>query len=74
MRRPPTTSSQFKASVNALVKDLQTKVPNYIRCIKPNDEKKSDVFDESLVRHQVNYLGYFNRFRFLFLTSYIFLL
>ncbi|CAD5117530.1 DgyrCDS6295 [Dimorphilus gyrociliatus] len=57
MRRPPTTSSQFKASINALVKDLQTKVPNYIRCIKPNDEKKSDVFDESLVRHQVNYLG-----------------
>lgn len=27
------------------------------RCIKPNDKKASHIFTESLVRHQVHYLG-----------------
>lgn len=29
----------------------------YPRCIKPNDNKKADLFDEQRVRHQVRYLG-----------------
>ncbi len=33
-RRPPTAGTQFKASVNALMRNLQSKSPNYIRCIK----------------------------------------
>jgi myosin-1 len=32
-------------------------VPHYIRCIKPNDQKKANVLDEQRVRHQVRYLG-----------------
>jgi len=31
--------------------------PHYIRCIKPNDDKKSGVFNEERIRHQVRYLG-----------------
>uniref|UniRef100_A0A1A8QFK9 Myosin IB n=2 Tax=Nothobranchius pienaari TaxID=704102 RepID=A0A1A8QFK9_9TELE len=57
LKRPPTAGFQFKASVGTLMGNLQTKNPNYIRCIKPNDKKASHVFTESLVRHQVRYLG-----------------
>ncbi|XP_076602587.1 unconventional myosin-Ib isoform X2 [Chaetodon auriga] len=57
LKRPPTAGSQFKASVGTLMRNLQTKNPNYIRCIKPNDKKAAHVFTESLVCHQVRYLG-----------------
>ncbi|XP_042301847.1 unconventional myosin-Ib isoform X5 [Sceloporus undulatus] len=57
LKRPPTAGSQFKASVATLMKNLQTKNPNYIRCIKPNDKKAAHIFNEALVCHQVHYLG-----------------
>ncbi|XP_047226130.1 unconventional myosin-Ib isoform X3 [Girardinichthys multiradiatus] len=57
LKRPPTAGFQFKASVGTLMSNLQTKNPNYIRCIKPNDKKASHIFTESLVCHQVRYLG-----------------
>ncbi|XP_010210530.1 PREDICTED: unconventional myosin-Ib isoform X3 [Tinamus guttatus] len=57
LKRPPTAGSQFKASVATLMKNLQTKNPNYIRCIKPNDKKAAHVFNEALVCHQIRYLG-----------------
>ncbi|KAF4014255.1 hypothetical protein G4228_005377 [Cervus hanglu yarkandensis] len=57
LKRPPTAGSQFKASVATLMKNLQTKNPNYIRCIKPNDKKAAHIFSEGLVCHQVRYLG-----------------
>ncbi|XP_033899889.3 unconventional myosin-Ib-like isoform X5 [Acipenser ruthenus] len=57
LKRPPTAGSQFKTSVATLMKNLQTKNPNYIRCIKPNDQKASHIFTDSLVCHQVRYLG-----------------
>lgn len=41
----------------ALVKNLTSKEPYYVRCIKPNDQKSPVLFDEERVRHQVNYLG-----------------
>uniref|UniRef100_A0A4W5KQ63 Unconventional myosin-Ib n=1 Tax=Hucho hucho TaxID=62062 RepID=A0A4W5KQ63_9TELE len=57
LKRPPTAGFQFKASVGGLMRNLQTKNPNYIRCIKPNDKKASHIFTDSLVCHQVRYLG-----------------
>uniref|UniRef100_A0A3Q1HFV1 Unconventional myosin-Ib n=1 Tax=Anabas testudineus TaxID=64144 RepID=A0A3Q1HFV1_ANATE len=57
LKRPPTAGFQFKASVGTLMRNLQTKNPNYIRCIKPNDKKAPHIFTESLVCHQVRYLG-----------------
>ncbi|XP_078536530.1 unconventional myosin-Ib isoform X3 [Lissotriton helveticus] len=57
LKRPPTAGSQFKASVSILMKNLQTKNPNYIRCIKPNDKKAAHIFNDALVQHQVRYLG-----------------
>ncbi len=52
-RRPISLSTQFKSSVGALMKNLLSKNPNYIRCVKPNDEKRDRKFDLDLVRHQV---------------------
>ncbi|XP_056389461.1 unconventional myosin-Ib isoform X2 [Hyla sarda] len=57
LKRPPTAGSQFKSSVSTLMKNLLTKNPNYIRCIKPNDKKAAHIFSDALVRHQVSYLG-----------------
>ncbi|XP_035658684.1 unconventional myosin-Ib-like isoform X2 [Branchiostoma floridae] len=56
-KRPPTAGTQFKNSVAELMKNLLAKNPNYIRCIKPNDVKSPNLFDDSVVRHQVRYLG-----------------
>uniref|UniRef100_A0A670YIK0 Myosin IB n=1 Tax=Pseudonaja textilis TaxID=8673 RepID=A0A670YIK0_PSETE len=57
LKRPPTAGSQFKVSVATLMRNLQTKNPNYIRCIKPNDQKAAHIFSDALVCHQVRYLG-----------------
>ncbi|KAM4626521.1 unconventional myosin-Ib isoform 3-T3 [Discoglossus pictus] len=57
LKRPPTAGSQFKVSVSTLMKNLQTKNPNYIRCIKPNDKKAAHIFTDALVSHQIRYLG-----------------
>uniref|UniRef100_A0A8C5FWJ2 Myosin IB n=2 Tax=Gadus morhua TaxID=8049 RepID=A0A8C5FWJ2_GADMO len=57
LKRPPTAGFQFKHSVGTLMRNLQTKNPNYIRCVKPNDKKAPRIFTDSLVRHQVAYLG-----------------
>lgn len=56
-KRPPTLAFQFKASVGDLMKNMLAKNPHYIRCIKPNDAKRKSHFDDSLVLHQVRYLG-----------------
>uniref|UniRef100_A0A8C1IX52 Unconventional myosin-Ib n=1 Tax=Cyprinus carpio TaxID=7962 RepID=A0A8C1IX52_CYPCA len=57
LKRPLTAGFQFRASVGTLMKNLLTKNPNYIRCIKPNDKKAAHIFTDSLVCHQVRYLG-----------------
>ncbi|XP_072903068.1 unconventional myosin-Ib isoform X2 [Hemitrygon akajei] len=57
LKRPPTAGSQFRASVATLMKNLLTKNPNYIRCIKPNDRKAPLIFTDALVCHQIRYLG-----------------
>lgn len=43
--------------MTALVKNLTSKEPFYVRCIKPNEVKSPVVFDEERVNHQVRYLG-----------------
>lgn len=62
-KRPPTTGTQFKVSVSELMKNLKSKNPHYIRCIKPNDKKVAGLFDDKLVRHQVRYLGLMENIR-----------
>uniref|UniRef100_A0AC34RPG4 Uncharacterized protein n=1 Tax=Panagrolaimus sp. JU765 TaxID=591449 RepID=A0AC34RPG4_9BILA len=56
-KRPPTAGALFKVSMNELVKQLASKDPLYVRCIKPNENKSSTEFDNERVEHQVRYLG-----------------
>lgn len=42
---------------------LITKEPSYIRCIKPNDDKKANDFNDNIVKHQVKYLGLMENLR-----------
>ncbi|XP_061199181.1 unconventional myosin-Id isoform X3 [Neopsephotus bourkii] len=56
-KRPLTAAALFKNSMIALVDNLASKEPYYVRCIKPNDKKSPQVFDEERCRHQVEYLG-----------------
>ncbi|XP_062844417.1 unconventional myosin-Ic isoform X2 [Trichomycterus rosablanca] len=62
-RRPETAATQFKLSLTKLMEILMSKEPSYIRCIKPNDFKQPEKFEEVLVRHQVKYLGLMENLR-----------
>jgi myosin-1 len=56
-KRPVTAGFIFKTSMIALVQNLMSKEPYYVRCIKPNEQKSPVMFDEVRVKHQVAYLG-----------------
>ncbi|XP_036305816.1 unconventional myosin-If isoform X2 [Pipistrellus kuhlii] len=55
--RPSTAGSKIKKQANDLVTTLKKCTPHYIRCIKPNETKKPRDWEESRVKHQVEYLG-----------------
>lgn len=47
----------LQKQANNLVQTLMKCTPHYIRCIKPNETKKARDWEESRVKHQVEYLG-----------------
>lgn len=50
-------ASQFRASLQALVADLDRTQPHYIRCIKPNSSKLPGAFSSGEVLKQLRYSG-----------------
>ncbi|XP_036365572.1 unconventional myosin-Va isoform X4 [Octopus sinensis] len=52
-----TVGSQFKESLNSLMKTLSDTNPHYVRCIKPNDEKKPFKFHHKRVVEQLRACG-----------------
>ncbi|XP_006898663.1 PREDICTED: unconventional myosin-Ig [Elephantulus edwardii] len=56
-KRPLTAGTLFKNSMVALVENLASKEPYYVRCIKPNEDKVPWKLDEGHCCHQVAYLG-----------------
>ncbi|KAF4525175.1 hypothetical protein B566_EDAN014717, partial [Ephemera danica] len=64
MKRPATAGTQFKISVGALMRNLQSKTPHFVRCVKPNELKQPRIFELALVQHQVRYLGHTERTQF----------
>eukprot|EP00730_Choanoeca_flexa_P005614 TRINITY_DN11985_c2_g1_i12.p1 TRINITY_DN11985_c2_g1~~TRINITY_DN11985_c2_g1_i12.p1 ORF type:complete len:1164 (+),score=410.29 TRINITY_DN11985_c2_g1_i12:80-3571(+) len=62
-KRPKTAGTQFKISLNNLVDTLMTKTPSYVRCIKPNHDKRAGLFNKEVVQHQVKYLGLMENLR-----------
>ncbi|XP_021186018.2 myosin-VIIa isoform X2 [Helicoverpa armigera] len=56
-KRTPTLSTQFKKSLDLLMRTLGTCQPFFIRCIKPNEFKKPMMFDRGLCCRQLRYSG-----------------
>ncbi|XP_036093884.1 unconventional myosin-VIIb isoform X3 [Rousettus aegyptiacus] len=56
-RQPATLASQFKQSLDQLMKILTNCQPYFIRCIKPNEYKKPLLFDRELCLRQLRYSG-----------------
>lgn len=56
-KRPKTAGTQFVEDVSELCATLERCEPHYIRCIKPNDEKKMFGWNEERIRHQIQYLN-----------------
>ncbi|KYQ93219.1 myosin-5b [Tieghemostelium lacteum] len=56
-------SSQFKESLNSLMKLINSTSPHYIRCIKPNSEKKPNVFNQPMVLNQLRFSGVIEQLR-----------
>uniref|UniRef100_A0A0A9Z3B2 Myosin-VIIa n=2 Tax=Lygus hesperus TaxID=30085 RepID=A0A0A9Z3B2_LYGHE len=56
-KRAPTLSTQFKKSLDCLMRTLSNCQPFFIRCIKPNEIKKPMMFDRGLCCRQLRYSG-----------------
>jgi len=55
--RGVSVATQFKLSLQSLVDDLEQTQPHYIRCIKPNLKKASNLFNAGEVLKQLRYSG-----------------
>ncbi|EFC44202.1 myosin [Naegleria gruberi] len=55
--KPPMICTQFKKQVDHLMTKLYNCKPHYIRCIKPNDRKIGNLFEDEMVTHQIRCLG-----------------
>ncbi|ESO02636.1 hypothetical protein HELRODRAFT_188784 [Helobdella robusta] len=56
-KRMQTLGSQFKKSLDLLMKTLGSCQPFFVRCIKPNELKKPMIFDRTLCVRQLRYSG-----------------
>lgn len=56
-KKTMTLSLQFKNSLDELMKTLTACNPYFVRCIKPNDFKKPNMFDDELCVRQLRYTG-----------------
>lgn len=61
--RSATVGHQFRGSLAALIKTLNATEPHYIRCIKPNDEKKAFDFNEERAVQQLKACGVYETIR-----------
>ncbi|CDS42665.1 myosin XV [Echinococcus multilocularis] len=55
--RSPTLLDGFHTSLLALMETMKTKRPWFVRCIKPNPDKKPMTFEDTMVMEQLRYIG-----------------
>ena len=48
---------QFRKQLGKLMKLIDTTSPHYVRCIKPNDQNKPEIFDRKRANDQLKYSG-----------------
>lgn len=56
-RRKPTVAAIFAESLAALIDTMSKCYPYFVRCIKPNEQKKASLFEHKLVLDQLRYSG-----------------
>lgn len=56
-KMPTTIAYKFKEQLNKLNKQLLQTEPHYIRCVKPNEEKRAGIFTSQMVLNQLLYSG-----------------
>ena len=49
--------NNFKTQLNKLLKSIDLTDTHYIRCLKPNDTNKPNIFDRKLITSQLRYCG-----------------
>ena len=52
-----TLGAEFKSSLEDLMSKLELCTPHFVRCIKPNMEKKAGLVDKEMVNRQLKYTG-----------------
>lgn len=62
-KKKVTLAGQFKKSLDLLMKQLYSCSPFFVRCIKPNELKKPNVFDRMLCTRQLRYSGVMDTIR-----------
>ena len=55
--KKPTLGAQFKRQLSLLYETLTATSPHFIRCLKPNVEKRGNVFDSIRILHQLRNTG-----------------
>ncbi|GMT28295.1 hypothetical protein PFISCL1PPCAC_19592 [Pristionchus fissidentatus] len=56
-KKSSSVSKQFQFSLNRLMKTLSDSAPYFIRCIKSNNEKTPNHFDDNIILRQLRYTG-----------------
>ncbi|CAK0793536.1 unnamed protein product, partial [Prorocentrum cordatum] len=56
-RKAKTVSNGFRTSLASLMAKVKEAQPHFVRCIKPNPEKKAGVFNSRSVMEQLSYSG-----------------
>ena len=54
-----TVGTRFRIQLESLIANLNSTEPRYIRCIKPNQVKKPNIFEPILTNEQLTYSGVF---------------
>lgn len=58
-----TLGGQFRNQLIGLVTNLRVTEPHFVRCVKPNHQKKPGIFDGQLALRQLRYAGLFEAIR-----------